>query len=146
MNSNMDNNIRRTIIIDNFEHPFNKGLTNDDTYIKIIADNESCIDNFQIEIKIENNTIIDMHFDGEGCAISTAATSIMLKLLLGKTVDEALNLITEYENMIDEKEYDESILGEALVYSDTSKQPSRKRCALLPYTTIKKFLMEIHNG
>lgn len=141
----MDRDMRRAIIIDNYEHPFNKGLIGDESYTMVIADNESCIDNFKIEIKIENNIIVDMHFDGEGCAISTAATSIMLKLFVGKSINEALNIINEYENMIDEKEYDESILGEAIAYSDTYKQPSRKKCALLSYKIIKKYLLEVIN-
>jgi len=137
----MDNNIKRTIILDNYENPYNRGLTNDSNYVKVNANNESCIDNFDIEIDVENNIIKDMHFDGEGCAISTSSTSIMLKLLIGKTIDEALKIIDEYENMINEKEYDENILEEAVVYSDIYKQPSRKKCALLSYETLKKYLL-----
>ncbi len=139
----MDNNIKRTIILDNYENPYNKGLTNDKDYCVINANNESCIDNFDLEIKVENNVIKDMHFDGEGCAISTSSTSIMLKILIGKTIDEAIKIIEEYENMIDEKEYDESILEEAIVYSDVYKQPSRKKCALLSYVNLKKYLLSL---
>ena len=141
----MDNNIKRTIILDNYENPYNKGLTNKEDYVKVNANNESCIDNFDLEIKIEDNIIKDMHFDGEGCAISTSSTSILLKLIIGKTVDEALHIIKEYDNMINEKEYDENILGEAIVYSDTYKQPSRKKCALLSYKNIEKYLESYKN-
>ena len=139
----MDNNIKRTIILDNYENPYNKGLTNDKDYCIVNANNESCIDNFDLEIKVENNVIKDMHFDGEGCAISTSSTSIMLKLLIGKTIDEAIKIIEEYEKMIDEKEYDENILEEAIVYSDVYKQPSRKKCALLSYVNLKKYLLSL---
>ena len=100
----MDNNIKRTIILDNYEKPFNKGLINDPSYDRVSANNESCIDNFDIDIKMNNDIVEDIHFDGEGCAISTSATSIMLKLLIGKSIDEALKIIDEYEKMIDEKE------------------------------------------
>ena len=141
----MDNNLKRTIILDNYENPYNKGLTNDNSFDKVNANNESCIDNLDLEIRIENDTIVDMHFDGEACAISTSSTSILLKLLIGKTIDEALNIINEYENMIDEKEYDESVLEEAIVYSDTYKQPSRKKCALLSYVAIKEYLLSVKN-
>lgn len=139
----MDNNIKRTIILDNYENPYNKGLTNDKEYSLVNANNESCIDNFDIEVKVENNVIEDMHFDGEGCAISTSSTSIMMKLLIGKTIDEAIKIIEEYENMIDEKEYDENILEEAIVYSDVYKQPSRKKCALLSYVNLKRYLLSL---
>lgn len=137
----MDNNLKRTIILDNYENPYNKGLTNDKEYDIVNANNASCIDNLDLEIKIEDNIIKDMHFDGEACAISTSSTSILLKLLIGKTIDEALKIINEYENMIDEKEYDENILEEAIVYCDTYKQPSRKKCALLSYVAIKEYLL-----
>ena len=50
-------------------------------------------------------------------------------------------IINEYENMINEKEYDESILNEAIAYSDIYKQPSRKKCALLSFVNIK----DVHN-
>ncbi len=138
----MDNNIKRTIILDNYENPFNKGLTNNKDYVVINANNESCIDNFDLEVKIEDGIIKDIHFDGEGCAISTSATSIMLKLLIDKTKEEALKIIENYDNMVNEKEYDEKILDEAIVYSDIYKQPSRKKCALLSYKTIEKYLKE----
>lgn len=139
----MDNNIKRTIILDNYENPYNKGLLNDKDYSVINANNESCIDNFDLEVKIENNIIKDMHFDGEGCAISTSSTSIMLKILIGKTIDEAINIIEEYEKMIDEKEYNEELLEDAIVYSDIYKQPSRKKCALLSYVNLKKYLLSL---
>ena len=139
----MDNNIKRTIILDNYENPYNKGLINKEDYKLINANNESCIDNFDLEVKIEDGIIKDMHFDGEGCAISTSSTSIMLKLLIGKTIDEAINIIDNYENMINENEYNENLLEEAVVYSDIYKQPSRKKCALLSYITIKKYLLSL---
>ena len=52
-------------------------------------------------------------------------------MLIGKTIDEAKSIIENYNNMIEEKEYDESKLGEAIVYNDVYKQPSRKNCATL---------------
>lgn len=139
----MDSNIKRTIILDNYETPYNKGLLNDISYIKFNVNNESCIDNIDIEIKMENNKISDIRFDGEACAISTSATSIMIKLLVGKTKEEALEIINNYENMINESEYNKDILGEANVYDEIYMQPNRKKCALLPYRGIKEFLMKL---
>ena len=57
-----------------------------------------------------------------------------------KNGDEAKKIIENFENMIDEKEYNSKVLGEAIVYSDISKQPNRKRCALLTWQGIKKIL------
>ena len=141
----MDNNMKRTIILDNYENPFNKGLTNNNDYVKINANNDSCIDNFDLELKLVDGVIKDIHFDGEGCAISTSSTSVLLKLVIGKTKEEALKIISEYENMINEKEYDSNILGEALVYDEIYKQQNRKHCALLPWNGIRKLLEKYKN-
>ncbi|MBQ7140043.1 MAG: SUF system NifU family Fe-S cluster assembly protein [Bacilli bacterium] len=140
----MDPNLRRTIILDNYQNPTNKGLIEDEGYIKLNTNNESCIDEFDFQIKIENNIIKDIRFDGEACAISTSSASIMIKTLIGKTIDEALNIINNYENMIDEKEYDSNILEEANVYDEIYKQPNRKKCALLSWSGLKSVLIK-HN-
>lgn len=137
----MDPNLRRTIILDNYQNPTNKGLIDDEGYIKLNTNNESCIDEFDFQIKIEDNIIKDIRFDGEACAISTSSASIMIKTLIGKTIDEALNIINNYENMIDEKEYNSNILEEANVYDEIYKQPNRKKCALLSWSGLKSVLI-----
>ena len=138
----MNPELKRSILIDNYKNPKNKGLIDDDSYIKINTNNESCIDELDFMIKIEDNIIKDIRFDGEACAISTSTASVMIKTLIGKTVDEALKIIENYQNMIDEKEYDDIILEEAIIYNDIYKQPNRKKCALLPWNGIKEVLIK----
>lgn len=136
----MDPILRREIMLDNYEHPMNKGLVEDDSYIKVNTNNESCIDNLDLMYKIEDGRLVDICFDGEACAISTSATSIMIKSLIGKTKEEILEILKNYENMIDEKEYDSDILGELTVYNEIYRQPNRKKCALLPFESLKKII------
>lgn len=138
----MDQNLKRSLLLENFQNPTNKGLIDDDSYIKVNTNNESCIDELDIMIKIEDDIIRDMRFDGEACAISTSTASVMIKTLINKTVDEALNIINNYQNMIDEKEYNKEVIGEAIIYDEIYKQPNRKKCALLPWDGIKKVLSE----
>ena len=135
--------MKRTIILDNYENPYNKGLVDNNKYVKINVNNESCIDNIDLQIKINNNIIEDIRFDGEACAISTSATSIMIKLLIGKSIKDALEIVNNYENMINESEYDKDLLEEANVYDEIYLQPNRKKCALLPYKGIKEYLENI---
>ena len=97
----MDPTLKREIILENYENPNNRGLVEDDSYIKINTNNESCIDNLDIMYKIENGIITDIRFDGEACAISTSATSIMISSLIGKNKEEALDILNNYEKMID---------------------------------------------
>ncbi len=142
----MEANLRREIILEHYEHPKNRGLIDDDTYIKVNTNNESCIDEIDLMVKIEEGKIIDAHFDGEACAICTSSTSIMISTLLGRKIEEAEEVMRQFVNMIDEKEYDESVLEEAVVYEDVSKQPSRKKCALLPWWGMEKVIREVRKN
>lgn len=129
----MDPELKREIILDNFNNPENKETITDKTYIKKNTNNSSCIDNIDIWLKVEDNIIKDIKFNGEACAISTASTSIMTKELIGKTIDNAIEYIKNFEAMIEEREYNKDILGEAQVFDEIYKQSNRKNCALLPY-------------
>ena len=128
------------IILENYQNPKNRGLIQDDSYKEINTNSESCIDQVDLQIKIEEGVIKDIRFDGEACAICTSSTSIMINLLLNKKVEDAKEIINNFENMIEEKDYDEKLLNEAVVYSDIAKQPNRKKCALLTWQGIKMLL------
>ena len=138
----MDAEMKRAIILDNYENARNRSIPDGDNYIKINSNNQSCIDNIDIYVKLDNGVISDIKFDGEACVIAISSTSILSSLLIGKTVDEANKILENYFNMIEEKEYDKEILGEALVYEDMYKQPSRKTCATLFARGIGKVLDE----
>lgn len=136
----MDQNMKRSIILDNYQNPFNKDISEVDGYIKINTNNESCIDNLDIYVKLNGDVIEDIKFDGEACVICISSTSIMIRNLIGKKIDEAKEIINNYLNMINEKEYNSDILGELNVYNDTYKQPSRKKCATLSTLGINKII------
>ena len=141
----MDSNMKRSIILEHYQNPKNKGLIDDNSYIKINMNNESCIDEINLMVKLENNKIVDIKFDGEACAICTSSTSIMIDTLIGKTLEEATNIFNNFNNVLDEKEYDSNILEQANVYDDIYKQPNRKKCALLPWWGIEKVLNKEEN-
>lgn len=140
----MDKDIKRSIILDNYQNPNNKRVSGTD-YIKINTRNVNCIDNLDIYLKIENDIIKDVSFEGEACVISISSTNILSNLLIGKTKEEGIYLIDNYLKMINEEEYDKEVLKELLVFDDTSKQPSRIKCATLSANGIKKFLEEDHS-
>lgn len=141
----MDNNLRREIILDNYQDPMNRGLIDDNSYVKVKASSDNCIDDLDFMIKLVDNKIVDIRFDGEACAISTSATSIMIRSLIGKSIDEVKEILVNYKNMINEEEYDSDILGELNVYDEICKQPNRKNCALIPSKAIDKFLEVLVN-
>ena len=136
----MDQNMKRSIILEHYQNPKNKGLIDDETYIKINMNNESCIDEVDLMVKLEDGKIKDIRFEGEACAICTSSTSVMIETLIGKTIKEAEEIINNFYNMIEEKEYKEELLEQANAYNDISKQPNRKKCALLSWWGIEKAL------
>ncbi len=139
----MDNDMKRTIILDNYENARNKMIPeNTDDYIMINSNNQSCIDNINIYVKLENDKISDIKFDGEACVIAISSTSILSEMLIGKTIEEAKEILSNYFNMIEESDYNKELLGEANVFEDMYKQPSRKTCATLFARGIGKLFEE----
>lgn len=139
----MDSNLRREIILDNYNNPFHKKVN--DNYEKVNTNNESCIDNIDIYFKFNDDVLEDVSFFGEACAISTSATSILLRNIIGKTKEEIYNILTSYDNMINEKEYDRELLRDLVVYDEIYLQPNRKNCALLPSNAVKNMLKKLES-
>ena len=139
----MNKEIKREIILDNYQNPTNRGLVEDATYKKANTRSSSCIDNIDLMMKIENGKVVDACFDGEACAICTSSTSIIVKSLIGKSVDEAKNIIKNYQKMINEEDYDPEVLGELNAFDEIYLQPARKNCALLSSKSAVKILDEV---
>ena len=139
----MDENLKRSIILEHYQHPLHRGLIDDDSYLKSNTNSDSCIDEIDLMVKVEDGKIKDVRFDGEACAICTSSTSIMIETLIGKSIDEIKTIYDNYLNMIEEREYNHELLEQAIVYKDISKQPNRKKCALLPWWGIKKIIDKV---
>ena len=138
--------IKREIIMDHYENPRNKGLVDDPRYLKINMNSESCIDDIDIQILVENNIIKDFRFDGVGCTISTASTSILSELVINENVEKAYKIIKEYDNMIKELPYDEMLLQEAVVFKDVGKQANRIKCAMIGFNGLLELLNSLKAG
>ena len=142
MRSLDDPQFLREIIMDHYQHPRNRGLVDDESYNKINMNSETCIDNLDIQVKFNGDKIADVRYDGEACAICTSSTSIMSELVIGKTLDEAKEIIENYMNMIYEREYDEDLLEEAIAFKNTYKQANRIKCATLSWNGLVELIKE----
>ena len=117
----MSEDIYKEIILDHYRNPRNKGrLSNAE--ISAQDNNPVCGDRLSIDIKLEDNVVSDIKFDGEGCAISQSSASILTEMLMGKTVDE-LSKFTKDELL---EELGTPSLG-----------PARIKCALLSLKVLK---------
>lgn len=133
-------NFARQVIMDHYEKPRNKRA--DASYQFQRMDSDSCIDDITIFMKINDDVIEDISFEGVGCTISIASTSMMTELLKGKTVDEARLLSSEYLKMIQLEPYDEEKLKESVVFKNVGRQANRITCATLGWRGMNAILNE----
>ncbi|MBZ2175572.1 SUF system NifU family Fe-S cluster assembly protein [Schnuerera sp. xch1] len=103
--------------------------------------NPSCGDDITLELKCDGDKIEEASFTGSGCAISQASTSMMIDLITGKTLEEALELAGKFISMIKKEITDEEeleVLEDSIVFKNISNMPARVKCAVLSWHTLKE--------
>ena len=136
----LTNDMMRSIIMDHYSNPQNKHQPSKEGYEMMHMHSENCIDDINVYLLIENGVVKDACFDGVACTISTASTDIMCDLLKGKKIEEAKNIIKQYDNMIHEQPFDEEVLDEAIVFMNTSKQAARIKCATIGWDAMDEII------
>lgn len=105
------------------------------------GDNPLCGDKVTIHLIVEGEVITDLHFEGSGCAISTASASLMTGLLKGKKEAEALAIFNQFHGVVTGKiEADFDELGKLAVFAGVSEYPVRVKCATLAWHTVQAAL------
>ena len=105
--------------------------------------NPSCGDDLTLQIDVKDGVIKDAAYTGSGCAISQASASMMIDLIKGKTVEEALHYVDLFLGMIKKEVTDEAELEEledAMALKNISNMPARVKCAVLAWHTLKEAL------
>ena len=136
----MTNEMMRSVIMDHASHPEFKHNPPKDGYEMIHMHSDNCIDDLNIYLLIEDNKVVDACFEGVACTISLSSTDIMCELIIGKSKEEALYMIEQYNHMMHEEPFDDEVLDEAIVFINTSKQAARIRCATIGWTAADKIL------
>ena len=135
--NNLDQ-LYRTVIMDHYKNPRNKG-TLEDGSVTIDMNNPICGDRIHLTLQVANGLVENAKFDGEGCSISMSSASMMTQAVKGKSIDEALKLSTIFSDMMLGKEYDDSIdLGDIEALSGVAKFPARIKCATLAWKAMEK--------
>ena len=136
-------NLYRQIIMEHYKNPLNKGLVSDSSYLLINMHNPSCGDDVTVQLKVEDDRIIDIRHIGTGCSICCSSASVMSETLKGFTKVDALKTIDNYVKMITNQDYDESYLkGDMMAYSGVRNFPARVKCATLAWKGLEKGLKE----
>lgn len=131
------------IILDHYRHPQGRGLR-EPFEAQVHHVNPTCGDEIDLRLHLEDRdgvlTVADVSYDGQGCSISQASASVMYENLNGRPLDEALDALGHFSDMITSKgeiSGDEEILGDAVAFSGVAKYPARVKCALLPWLAWK---------
>jgi nitrogen fixation NifU-like protein len=131
------------IILDHYRHPHHKGLR-DPFDAEVHHVNPTCGDEVTLRVSLKDAgsgpAVADVSYESLGCSISQASTSVLADIVIGKTVDEAMDISGEFLALMQsrgELEPDEDILGDAVAFEGVSKYPARIKCALLGWMAWK---------
>lgn len=132
-------NFYNEILTEHNVHPeFKHDLPDADIVLEGV--NPSCGDDIWLKLRTDGDTIVDGAFIGDGCAISQASADIMLGMVIGRKKDEALQLGQTFMRMIQGEASEEEIesLEEASALRDIAHMPTRVKCAVLGWRTLKE--------
>lgn len=129
------------VVSDHSKNPHHHGSLDD--VEKINLNNPTCGDVISLSVKFDGDVISDIAFDGSGCTISTASSSMMTDAVIGKTKSEALELAEIFSEMVQGKQDNQQKrLGEAALLAGVSKFPQRIKCSTLAWNALKKAINE----
>ncbi len=140
------------IILDHYKHPQHRGLS-DPFDAEVHHVNPTCGDEVTLRVRLDGAgahepTIADLTWEGEGCSISQASTSIMSDLVIGQPVASALELQREFLELMQSRgavELDDDAqerLDDAVAFAGVAKYPARVKCALLGWMAMKSALAQ----
>ena len=139
-------NLYQEVILDHYKNPQNKKLASDND-AQVHHVNPSCGDEVTLGVKLDGDKVSSINWEGVGCSISQASTSIMSDLLIGKTIVEATAISEDFLRLMQSKgseEGDPEVLEDAVALSGVSKYPARIKCALLGWMAFKDASVQAH--
>ena len=110
--------------------------------------NPLCGDEVTLRVAVAGSDIADVSWDGEGCSISQAATSVLHDLVVGQPVAQARLIVADYRQMLrsrGESEPDEDVLGDAVAFAGVGRHANRVKCAMLGWTAFEDALVRTGN-
>lgn len=132
----------RSVIMDHYKHPRNKGALDNGT-LTIDMNNPTCGDEIRLMLDVKDNIIDDVRFEGHGCSISMASASMMTEAVKGQTVDHALEMGIEFSKMMLGEDYKiTDDMGDIEALSGVSQFPARIKCATLSWKALEKGFKE----
>jgi nitrogen fixation NifU-like protein len=127
------------IILDHYKNPHHKGLR-DPYEAEVHHVNPSCGDEVTLRVHLADGIVSDVSYDSVGCSISQASASVLTDLVIGKSVQEAMAIHTEFQELMQGRGTvtpDEEVLEDGIAFAGVAKFPARVKCALLSWMAWK---------
>lgn len=133
--------IYQEVILDHYKHPHHRGLR-EPFGAEVKHVNPTCGDEVTLRVALsdDGDTVAEVSYDGQGCSISQASTSVLTDLVIGESVGDALKTVAAFTEMVSSRgtiEGDEDVIGDGIAFAGVSKYPARVKCALLGWMAFK---------
>ncbi|MDP3713930.1 MAG: SUF system NifU family Fe-S cluster assembly protein [Mycobacteriales bacterium] len=139
----MSESMYQEIILDHYRNPHHKGLRDPSSgpgVVEVHHVNPTCGDEVTLRVHVVDGVVTDVSYDGQGCSISQASTSVMTDLVIGQPVGGALAKHEAFLELMQSRgqlEPDEDVLEDGIAFAGVSRYPARVKCALLGWMAWK---------
>tara|TARA_Y100000588_G_C14262008_1_gene928040 strand:+ start:1649 stop:2104 length:456 start_codon:yes stop_codon:yes gene_type:complete len=127
------------IVMDHSRRPRNYGPLHDPTS-STDGHNPLCGDEVTVFLRLEDDKVVEVSFQAEGCAISKSSASMMTEGIKGKSVAEVMNVFEAFRSLLTQDKLDDAqmeLLGDLEILKGVSNYPARIKCATLSWHTLK---------
>ena len=136
------------IILDHYKNPHGRGLR-EEYDAESFQVNPTCGDEVTLRVKVDDGKVADVSYEGQGCSISQASTSVLTDLVVGRTLEEAFTTMDAFVELMQGKgkvEPDEDVLEDGVAFAGVAKYPARVKCALLGWMAFKDAVARTTSG
>ncbi len=135
------------IILDHYRKPHNRAPSLEDEDVHVHHSNPLCGDEMDLRLRVVDDRVDAVVFDGEGCSISQASASAMSDVVTGRDLKDALDLAEDFRKMMhgDEPARADD-LGDGIAFQGVAKFPVRVKCALLGWMAVRDAIESYEQG
>jgi nitrogen fixation NifU-like protein len=138
----------RQLILKHYKKPSNMGLDRNKSsdYFLSQHKNVSCGDEITLQVFFSNNNILNIRYELQGCSILIASASLMSIHLKDNTLEESIQQINHFINMLQNKPFDKKVLKEEFhIFKNVTHFPGKFKCASMPWTLLLKIIQKQQN-
>ncbi|MQG26592.1 MAG: SUF system NifU family Fe-S cluster assembly protein [SAR202 cluster bacterium] len=135
------NDLYQEILLEHNSKPRNFRVVEPHTHYKE-GFNPLCGDRILLYMDVKDDVVVDIGFQGSGCAISRASTSMLTETIMGRKIADINQVFEEVHKMLTEPgaELDVNLLGDLEMLSGVTDFPVRIKCAMLSWHTLKSLI------